>query len=70
MFGVDLNAGRGEDHLKFFVGVTFNVSRLIYGLKRSTADAIARGQRERRFITYRERRIICQSNLKRTISPS
>ena len=33
MFGVDLNAGKGEDHLKFFVGVAFNVSKLITKLK-------------------------------------
>jgi hypothetical protein len=33
MFGVDLNAGRGEDHVKFFVGMTFNISKLISGLK-------------------------------------
>jgi hypothetical protein len=29
MFGVDLNAGRGDDHVKFFFGMVFNVTKLL-----------------------------------------
>jgi hypothetical protein len=33
MFGIDLNAGKGLDHLKFFIGTAFNVTKLINKLK-------------------------------------
>jgi hypothetical protein len=33
MFGVDINAGRGEDHVKFFFGMVFNISKMVNNLK-------------------------------------
>jgi hypothetical protein len=37
MFGVDLNAGRGQDYVRFFVGMAFNVTQFLDRAKQAIA---------------------------------